>query len=171
MRVLLVGGGIGIGGSGSRGLELARRLVADGHAVRAAVDEEHRAAVEAAGCECWVGDPDRIGTLRYALENVTVLCWLLADVGAQELHGSRLEMMLERTIDTTARGVVYESSGLHGETGSAIVTRMASKNEIPFVLVDVDPGDTEVWLDATLAGIESIVAVDRATLPAAWNQN
>lgn len=169
MRVLLVGGGIGIGGSGSRGLELARRLLAEGHAVRAAVDEEHRAAVEGAGCECWVGDPDRIGTLRYALENVTVLCWLLADVDAPELHGARLEMMLERTIDTTARGVIYESSGPHGEAGSEIVTRMASKNEIPFVLVNADPGDTDVWLEELLAGIASIVEIDRSALPAAWD--
>ena len=169
MRVLLVGGGIGIGGSGSRGLELARRLVANGHAVRAAVDEEHRAAVEAAGGECWVGDPDRIGTLRYALENVTVLCWLLADVERPELHGTRLEMMLERTIDTTARGVIYESSGRYGETGSEIVTRMASKNEIPFVLVTANPEDEEAWLAELFAGIESIVAVDRSALPAAWD--
>ncbi|HSD78768.1 MAG TPA: NAD-binding protein, partial [Solirubrobacteraceae bacterium] len=65
MRVLMVGGGC-------RGLELARGLVAEGHAVRAVTRrEERRAELEAAGCECWIGDPDRIGTLRYALDNVT----------------------------------------------------------------------------------------------------
>ena len=71
MRVLIVGGGC-------RGLDLARALVADGHAVRVVTrTEARRAAIEAAGGECWIGDPDRVGTLRYALENVTLLLWLL----------------------------------------------------------------------------------------------
>ena len=65
-----------------------------------------RAAIEAAGCECWIGDPDRIGTLRYALENVTILMWLLGTATGADaervaaLHGSRLQMMLEKTTDT-----------------------------------------------------------------------
>src|SRR5919107_1832137 len=103
VRVLMVGGGC-------RGLALARSLVAEGHAVRAVTrDESRRAEIEQAGCECWIGDPDRIGTLRYALENASVLLWLLATVDVAQLHGSRLAMMLERTVDTTVRGVLYES--------------------------------------------------------------
>jgi len=81
-------------GGGCRGLRLARDLVAEGHAVRAVTrSDERRAAIEAAGCECWIGDPDRIGTLRYALDNVTVLLWLLGTAtgpNAVDLHGSRL---------------------------------------------------------------------------------
>ncbi|HWI22598.1 MAG TPA: hypothetical protein VNT22_08290 [Baekduia sp.] len=164
MRVLLVGGGIGVGGSGDRGLQLARVLISEGHAVRAAVDESHRAAVEAAGCECWVGDPDRIGSLRYALENVTVLLWMLGDVDRAELHGPRLQMMMERTIDTTVRGVTYETFGPHGDEGREVVVRMATKNEIPFVLIDRDPEDVDAWLAAVLSGIEQITSVDRAEL-------
>ena len=65
-------------GGGCRGLTLARDLVAEGHAVRAVTRRpEARAAIEAAGCECWIGTPDVIGTLRYALDNVTLLLWLL----------------------------------------------------------------------------------------------
>src|SRR3954471_20436406 len=104
-------------GGGCRGLALARGLVADGHAVRAVTrTEDGRAAIEAIGAECWIGDPDRIGTLRYALDNATILLWALgtatgeADDGAA-LHGSRLAMMLERTVDTVVRGVVYECAG------------------------------------------------------------
>ena len=110
MRVLLVGGGC-------RGLDLTRRLVADGHAVRLVTrDAERRAEVEAAGAECWIGTPDVIGTLRYGLENVTLLLWLLgtAEGDAEKvsaLHGSRLRMMLEKTTDTTVRGVIYEAAG------------------------------------------------------------
>src|SRR6266540_7289203 len=102
-------------GGGCRGLRLARALMADGHAVRAVTrSEARRAAIEAAGCECWIGDPDRIGTLRYALDNVTVLLWLLGTASgpnAAVLHGSRLRMMLEKTTDTTVRGVLYEAAG------------------------------------------------------------
>ena len=71
MRVLLVGGGC-------RGLDLTKALTADGHAVRLVTrDAGRRAEIEAAGAECWVGTPDVIGTLRYGLENVTLLLWLL----------------------------------------------------------------------------------------------
>ena len=71
MRVLLIGGGC-------RGLALTRALVADGHAVRAVTrSEARRAEIEAAGAECWIGDPDVVGTLRYALESVTIVVWAL----------------------------------------------------------------------------------------------
>ena len=73
MRVLLVGGGC-------RGLELTRSLVEDGHAVRVVTrSEDRRGEIEAAGGECWIGDPDRIGTLRYAVDKVTILLWALGD--------------------------------------------------------------------------------------------
>src|ERR1700710_2212533 len=110
MRVLLIGGGC-------RGLRLAGNLVADGHAVRAVTRREAaRGAIEATGAECWIGDPDVVGTLRYALENVTIPVGPpppppgpADDVAA--LHGSRLEMMLSKSIDTTVRGIVYEAAG------------------------------------------------------------
>ena len=104
-------------GGGCRGLALARDLVADGHAVRAVTRrEDGRAAIEAAGGECWIGDPDVVGTLRYALDNVTLLLWLLGTASGSPdavaaLHGPRLRMMLDRTTDTTVRGVVYEAAG------------------------------------------------------------
>jgi hypothetical protein len=157
MRVLIVGGA-------QRGLALAGELVGDGHAVRIAADESRRSEIEAAGCECWIGDPDRIGSLRYALENVTALLWLLGDDDRSELHGSRLQMMLERTIDTTTRGVIYESFGKHGEQGAEIVVRMATKNEIPYVLVSDDPAGGDEWKRAVLAGLDAITSTDRAAL-------
>ena len=150
MRVLLVGGGC-------RGLDLTRRLVADGHAVRLVTrDEARRAEIEDAGAECWNGTPDVIGTLRYGLENVTLLLWLLgtAEGDAEKvaaLHGSRLRMMLEKTTDTTVRGVIYEAAGTVGESllaaGVAEMEHARASNAIPFALVDADPrGDRAVWL-------------------------
>ena len=159
-------------GGGCRGLDLARDLIAEGHAVRAVTRRpEARAAIEAAGAECWLGDPDVIGTLRYALDNVTVLLWLLgtargpADKVAA-LHGSRLRMMLDKTADTTVRGVVYEAAGTVGrevlETGVEEVRRARRTNEIPYALVEVDRSDGAVWLSAGRAAIDALLTADRS---------
>jgi NAD(P)H-binding len=152
VRALLIGGG-------RPGLALTRALVADGHAVRFVTrDDARRADIEAAGAECWLGDPDRIGTLRYALDNVTVLLWLLGPAADDDaLHGSRLTMMLERTIDTTVRGVVYEGT----EAGAAEVRRMAAYNEIPHAIVDVAREDEPAWVSAVLEAIDGVLAAPR----------
>src|SRR5881397_119477 len=135
-------------GNGCRNLELARELIAKSHAVQAVTRRpKTRAAIDAAGAECWIGDPDVIGTLRYALDNVTVLLWLLGTAtGDAEkvaaLHGSRLRMMLEKTTDTTVRGVVYEAAGtLPGEVFEAGLGEMRlarETNEIPYALIGAD---------------------------------
>jgi hypothetical protein len=158
-------------GGGCRGLQLARALVAEGHAVRAVTrSEARRGAIEAAGCECWIGDPDRVGTLRYALDNVTVLLWLLGtasggDVAA--LHGSRLRMMLEKTTDTTVRGVLYEAAGTVGEqvlaSGAAELARAQALNEIPGALLEADPRDAGAWVAAAREAIGHLLTVDRAS--------
>jgi hypothetical protein len=107
-RILIVGGGC-------RGRRFAERMVEQGHAVRATTrGEAGRAAIEATGAECWIGTPDRLATLRGALENVTVACWMLTCArGSEEeiaaLHSSRLEFFLSQAIDTTARGLIYDA--------------------------------------------------------------
>jgi uncharacterized protein YbjT (DUF2867 family) len=144
-------------GGGCRGLALARSLVAEGHAVRAVTrHESRRAEIEAAGCECWIGDPDRIGTLRYALDNATVLLWLLATVDVPELHGSRLEMMLERTVDTTVRGVLYE-----GHAGAAVVQAAHARHGIPIAFLEQDPGDVDAWVATARVGIDALLSTGR----------
>jgi hypothetical protein len=119
--------------------------------------EGFRAEIEAAGGECWIGTPDRIGSLRYGLENVTVLLWLLGGVDEPELHGSRLTMMLERTIDTTVRGVVYEGT----DAGAAEVHRMAAYNEIPYAILDCSRDDEGAWVAAVRAAVDGILAAPR----------
>jgi hypothetical protein len=165
MRALMVGGGC-------RGLALARDLVAEGHAVRAVTRREQgRAAIEAAGAECWIGDPDVVGTLRYALDNVTVLLWLLGTAsgppeGVAALHGPRLRMMLEKTTDTTVRGVVYEAAGtVDGAVladGAEEVRRARRLNEIPYALLEADPQDAAVWHAAARAAIDGLLGRRRA---------
>jgi nucleoside-diphosphate-sugar epimerase len=162
MRVLLIGGGC-------RGLRLVENLVADGHAVRAVTrGEAGRAAIEQAGAECWIGDPDVVGTLRYALENVTILVWALGtasgpadDVAA--LHGSRLEMMLSKTIDTTVRGVVYEAAGTVAratlDAGATELRRACELNEIPHEILTADPADADAWAVAARGAIDRLLGV------------
>jgi uncharacterized protein YbjT (DUF2867 family) len=134
-RVLIVG-------CGCRGVTLARSLMADGHAVRGTTRRRERIAeLEAEGIEPWLGDPDRVGSLVYAQDNVTVLCWLLGAIDAAPLHGPRLRMMLEKTVDTTVRGFAYEppaDPALRAE-GLAVLDAAARTWEIPVEVVDGDP--------------------------------
>jgi hypothetical protein len=158
-------------GGGCRGLDLARDLAAEGHAVRAVTRrEDARAAIEAAGAECWIGDPDVVGTLRYALDNVTLLLWLLGTAqGPAEavaaLHGPRLRMMLEKTTDTTVRGVVYEASGTVDEAvlaGGVEEMRHARRtNEIPYALLEADRADGDAWRKAARAAIDALLTERR----------
>jgi putative NADH-flavin reductase len=162
MRVLLIGGGC-------RGLTLTERLVANGHAVRAVTrDEARRPPIEAAGAECWIGDPDVVGTLRYALENVTILVWALGtatgpDEAVAALHGSRLEMMLSKSIDTTVRGIVYEAAGTVPaavlQAGVGELRRACELNEIPFEVLSCDPADADAWAGAARAAIDRLLGV------------
>lgn len=146
MRALVVGGG-------ERALALTRDLAADGHAARVVVEDPADApAVLEAGGEPWDGTPDRIGTLRYALDNVTVALWLLGDRTGGELHGSRLQFFLERLIDTTVRGFVFEDG-----PGAALVREKCTYNEIPFRIVGQDPA-------AARGAIDEVLATDRSSV-------
>jgi uncharacterized protein YbjT (DUF2867 family) len=164
-RILLVAGGC-------RGRRLARDLVGDGHAVRVTTrTEAGRAAIEATGAECWTGTPERLGTLRAALESVTIVCWLLGTAAGsgdevRALHGSRLEFFLGQAIDTTVRGFVYEAAGVAGggavpaedlAGGELIVRRVAERNEIPIGFLRADPGDADAWLAGAHAEIEALL--------------
>lgn len=160
-RVLIVGGS-------SRGLRLASALFADGHAVRVVAPSRRQCdAIEQAGAECFIGSPDRLATLRGALEHVTVACWLLADANGdpelvQALHGPRLESFLSGAIDTTLRGFVYEAGGTTIpadllSTGERIVSETATRNLIPVAILRADPLDVDTWLEQAREAIGSLL--------------
>lgn len=123
--------------------------------------------IRAAGAEPFVGDPDRIATLAPALDHVGVACVLLGSAaGSAEqlaaLHGTRLEMLLERMLDTTVRGIVYECAGSVGEellgAGTERIRRGCERSLIPYVLLDADPLVHDEWLAAAVDGVERVLA-------------
>ncbi len=154
-------------GCGCRGLSLARELHEAGHAVRGTTRDTARVdVIAAADVEPYVGDPDRIATLAPALAQVGVACVLLGSAsGSREqlaaLHTTRLEMLLERMIDTTVRGVVYESAGSVGDqlllSGAERVRRRCERSLIPYVLLDTVPRLHDAWLAAAVAAVERIL--------------
>ena len=151
-------------GCGCRGLELTRSLRTSGHAVRATTrDPRRRAEIEAAGAESYVGDPDRVATLAPALAHVGVACLLLGSAsGSAEqlaaLHGTRLDMLLERMLDTTVRGIVYEAAGTVDPAllaaGAQRVRHACERSLIPYVLLDADPGDHTAWVPVAAAAVQ-----------------
>lgn len=160
-RILIIAGG-------ARARALAGGLVAEGHAVRITTREESgRAAIEAVGAECWIGTPDRIATLRYALENVTLACWLLGNACGpatvvRALHGSRLEFFVSQAIDTTVRGLVYEAAGSVAAptlaAGRALIGERAAFNAIPLAVLDADPRDRDGWREQARTAIGDLLA-------------
>jgi uncharacterized protein YbjT (DUF2867 family) len=153
-RVLIVG-------CGCRGRALASALLADGHAVRGTTREPARfAEIATAGAEAVQADPDRLGTVMTQLAGVTVVCWLLGSANGErvaELHGPRLETLLERLVDTPVRGIVYEAAGtvereLLG-AGAAAVRAAAERWLMPAEVVEQDPADHDAWLAAVRAAV------------------
>ena len=151
-------------GCGCRGLQLTAALRADGHAVRATTrDDARRAELEAAGAEPFVGDPNLVGTLAPALAHVGVICILLGSAtGTDEqlaaLHGTRLDMLLERTLDTTVRGVVYQAAGSVEpallRAGAERVRHACERSLIPYELLCADPATDEGWVGQAVEAIE-----------------
>jgi uncharacterized protein YbjT (DUF2867 family) len=157
MRCLIIG-------CGCRGRLLARELSDRGWVVRGTTRDPSRLSeVEAAGAEALLGDPDRVATLLPALEHVTVASILMGSAaGSGEqlaaLHGTRLEMLLTRMVDTTVRGVVYEA---RGSVEQALLTRGAEQirsfgERAPagYALLEADPADPAAWLEAAVRAVE-----------------
>jgi uncharacterized protein YbjT (DUF2867 family) len=155
-------------GCGCHGLELTGALRAAGHAVRGTTRDPARGAeIEAAGAEPFVGDPNVVGTLAPALAHVGVACILLGSaIGTEEqlaaLHSTRLDMLLERMLDTTVRGVVYQAAGSVDpallDTGAGRVRYACERSLIPYELLTADPATESSWV------ARAVEAVERALL-------
>jgi hypothetical protein len=133
--------------------------------------EKSRATeIAAAGAECRIGDPDRLGTLRGALEGVTIACWLLGTATGPEnrvgaLHGDRLRSFLGQAIDTTMRGFVYEAAGTVSagtlSAGAQIARGIAEGNKIPLEVLLADPRDGVSWLAQARYAVSNLLKTDQ----------
>ena len=160
-RVLIVG-------CGCRGRQLAGSLAASGHAVRGTTRSPGLlGAIEAAGAEPVLADPDRLGTLLPALAGVSAVCWLLGtargpDEAVAALHGPRLRSMLEKLVDTPVRGFVYEAAGSVPadllEAGAGIVRAAALTYRMPVQVVKRTPADVSDWEAAMRAAVDAVLA-------------
>jgi hypothetical protein len=122
-----------------------------GHSVRGTTrDERNLPAIEAAGAEGAVADPDRLGTLLPHIEGVTVLYWLMGGASGP-VHGPRLQSMLETLVDTPVRGFVYEGT----EEGAQLVRAAAETFRIPVAVLD---RDHPAWLEEAASAADRVLA-------------
>jgi uncharacterized protein YbjT (DUF2867 family) len=128
-------------GCGCRGRELGATLIEQGWTVRGTSRrEEELAAIEAAGIEPALADPERPATVLDLVADVTAVYWLLGSAtgepeAVEAIHGSRLERLLERLVETPVRRFVYEAHGSVDPdvlvAGAALVERAAQTWRIP----------------------------------------
>jgi uncharacterized protein YbjT (DUF2867 family) len=155
-------------GCGCRGRGLGRRLLDQGWAVRGTSRAEAGLAeIEAAGIEPALADPDRPGTVLDLVGDVAVVAWLLGSAAGEAeqlegIHGSRLERILERLVDTPVRGFVYEAAGSVPapllERGEAAVATAGKTWRIPVASLDADPADPVAWTGAAFAAVSKLAA-------------
>ncbi len=139
-------------GCGCRGRELGARLLEEGWAVRGTSRrEEGLAAIEAAGIEPALADPQRPATVLDLVGDVAAVYWLLGSAtGPPEevaaIHGPRLERLLERLVETPVRRFVYEAAGSVDpavlEGGAAAVRAAAERWRIPTEIVRDPVGES-----------------------------
>jgi uncharacterized protein YbjT (DUF2867 family) len=154
-------------GCGCRGRELGSALIERGWVVRGTTrTDAGLTAIEAAGIEPVVADPDRIADVLDAIEGVSLLYWLLGSATGEAdavaaLHGPRLERLLEEIVDTPVRGLVYEVTGdLDSEVLVGALEALRSAGEtwrIPFEVVDADPADVAMWLEGMLGAAAELI--------------
>jgi uncharacterized protein YbjT (DUF2867 family) len=160
-------------GCGCRGLSLAGALSAHGHVVRGTTRDRSRVPeLEHEGVEAIVADPDRIATVAPALDRVAVVCVLLGSArGEREqltaLHGTRLDMLLTRILDSTVRGIVYEAMGtVDGvllDAGAARVRAFCEDSRIPYALLKAEPSDTQSWLASAANAVRHVLGDGRSS--------
>ena len=155
-------------GCGRRGRALGNELVERGWLVRGTSrTDDGLEAIDHAGLEPALADPDRPGTILDLVGDVTAVVWLLgsAEGGNEELaaiHGPRLERLLEKLVDTPVRGFAYESAGsvapevLGG--GREIVERAAATWRIPVAMIE--PGGGDVWAGRAADRVHALITTD-----------
>ncbi len=154
-------------GCGGRGRALGRALLEDGWVVRGTTRSAGRLdAIECDGLQAVVADPVKPGTVLDEVGDVAVVFWLLGNATGEPddvaaIHGSRLEGLLERLVDTPVRGFVYEGAGAVAQEllrgGAASVSKAGATWRIPVRVIEARPDEADVWLTAMRDAAASLV--------------
>jgi nucleoside-diphosphate-sugar epimerase len=129
-------------GCGCRGRELGARLTESGWQVRGTSRAEAGVRrIAEAGLDGALADPDGPGTVLDLVADVSVVVWLLGSAAGEDesvaaIHGTRLQSLLERLVDTPVRGFAYEAAGSGGAGGAQIVRAAAETWRIPVAILD-----------------------------------
>jgi len=160
-RALLVG-------CGCRGRVLGGRLLDEGWQVRGTTRRaDGTAAIQQAGIEPALADPDRIATVLDKIADVAIVAWLLGSADGESdrlaaLHGPRLERLCEELVDTPVRGLVYEGAGTVAagslREGERVLGEASERWRIPVEVVEHDPADWSAWADQALAAFRRLTA-------------
>lgn len=144
-------------GCGCRGRLVGKRLLAEGWEVRGTSrTEDGLAAIREAGIEPALADPLHPHTVLELVGDVAVVLWVFASAkGPPEelsaIHGSRLERLMERLIETPVRGFVYEMKGTIDpillEHGSEVLEAAGDTWRVGISCVFVDPRDPRDWAE------------------------
>lgn len=155
-------------GCGCRGRLLGRELLGAGWGVRGTSRRERGlAAIEAAGIEAALADPERPGTILDLVGDATLVVLLLGSATGEPeelaaIHGPRLERLLEHLVDTPVRGVVYEVAGSVEPAllaaGAATVRAAERTWRIPAALLEAAPEPPGEWAAAAATAALGLLA-------------
>ena len=144
-------------GCGCSGRALGAELREEGWEVRGTSrDAEGLAAIEAVGIEPARADPEQPATVLELVDDVAVVIWLLGSAeGPTEqlaaIHGPRLEGLLERLVETSVRGFIYEGAGTVGASllaGGAELARNAERTwRIPIAITATPRSEGTPWVE------------------------
>jgi hypothetical protein len=122
-------------------------------------------AIDQAGLEAAVADPNRPGTVLELCGDSAVMVWLLGDAEGDPdtvtgIHGSRLERLLEKLVDTPVRGIVYEAAGRVPApdlaAGRLAVEAAGERWSIPYAVLEQNRG-AEGWGAAAADAAEGVL--------------
>lgn len=123
-------------------------------------------AIESAGVEAAVADPDRPGTVLDLCGDVAAVVWLLGSAAGDPgtvsaVHGPRLERLIEKLVDSPVRGFAYEAAGSADpvllRTGREIVERAGERWRIPIALLS-EGRERPGWADKAAAEVAGLLA-------------
>jgi uncharacterized protein YbjT (DUF2867 family) len=153
-------------GCGCSGRALGSELLEEGWAVRGTSrDAAALEAIEAAGIEPALADPEQPGTILELVDDVAILIWLLGSAVGEtvaEVHGPRLEALLERLVETPVRGFIYEGAGTVDAgllaAGAELVRNAERTWRIPVTVTETPREHGPAWVEELETAVVELIA-------------